>query len=94
MAGAAPLKVRHCRWEAGERVLIPGGKGKRVHIPEMCGACRQGLAADVAGHTLFVRSRSMGEMSAPHFLPWEAGERQPDRDTAETLDELQGELLL
>lgn len=93
MAGSAPLKVRHCRWEPGERVLVPGGKGKRVHVPAMCGACRRGLSAAETGHTLVVRSRSMGEMSAPHFLPWEAGEQYPDSDTAEVLDDISEDML-
>jgi hypothetical protein len=94
MAGTAPVKVRHCRWEAGERDLEPGGKGKRVHIPEMCGACRQGLSAAETGHTLFVRSRSTGEMSAPHFLPWESGKQYPDMTLAEELDEINGDMPL
>jgi hypothetical protein len=94
MAGTAPVKVRHCRWEAGERELEPGGKGKRVHIPQVCDACQRGLSAMDAGHTLMVRSRSMGEMSAPHFLPWEAGHQYPDLTTAEDMDELTGDMPL
>lgn len=93
MAGSAPVKVRHCRWEAGDRELVPGGKGKRIHVPEMCGACRQGQSAADAGHTLVVRSRSMGEMSFPHFLPWEAGDQPADSETAESLDEIASDLL-
>jgi hypothetical protein len=92
MAGAAPVKVRHCRWEGGVRELEPGGKGKRVHIPEMCGACRQGLSAAEVGHTLFVRSRSTGEMSAPHFLPWEVGQQYPDMVLATEMDEINGDM--
>jgi hypothetical protein len=93
MAGTAPVKVRHCRWEAGERVLEPGGKGKLVHVPAMCGACSQGLTAAEDGHTLVVRSRSHGDMSCPHFLPWEAGQQYPDSDTAEALDAIAEDLL-
>jgi hypothetical protein len=92
-AGSAPLKVRHCRWEPGERVLEPGGKGKRVHVPQMCGACSRGLSAAEDGHTLVVRSRSRGEMSSPHFLPWEAGRQYPDSDTAEVLDSIAEDML-
>jgi hypothetical protein len=92
MAGSAPLKIRHCRWEPGERILEPGGKGKRVHIPEMCGACRRGLSAAAAGHTLFVRSRSNGEMSHPHFLPWEAGKQYADLIAGQDEDDALGEL--
>jgi hypothetical protein len=93
MAGTAPVKVRHCRWEAGTRDLEPGGKGKRVHIPEVCDACRRGSTAAEEGHTLVVRSRSTGEMSTPHHLPWENGSQHPDSDTAETLDDISEDML-
>jgi hypothetical protein len=88
MAGSAPVKVRHCRWEPGERMLEPGGKGKRVHVPAVCPACRAGLSAAEAGHTLIVRSRSVGNMSHPHHLPWESGDQPEDTATAELLDEI------
>jgi hypothetical protein len=88
VAGSAPVKVRHCRWEPGERILEPGGKGKRIHVPAMCSACRQGKTAAEAGHTLIVRSRSDGRMSHPHFLPWEDGEALADSETARELDVL------
>lgn len=87
-ASAAPLKTRHCRWEGGTRELEPGGKGKRVHIPEICPACRHGNSAYDEPHTLVVRSRCFGQMSSPHWLPWEDGEQYPDLADAEFLDEI------
>jgi hypothetical protein len=97
-ASARPVKERHCVWsgaidpETGQsenvRELVPGGKGKRVHIPEFCAACQEGKSAWDEPHTLIVRSRSDGSMSHPHFLPWEAGSQYPDMDEAETMDRL------
>lgn len=94
MAGSAPVKVRHCRWESGERTLEPGGKGKRVHIPAFCFACREGLSAYDAGHTLVVRSRSDGSMSYPHWLPWEGGKQYEETDLAEKLDAISEDMTL
>lgn len=93
-AGSAPLKVRHCRWEPGTRDLEPGGKGKRVHIPQFCGSCHEGLSGYDGPHTLVVRSRSAGEMSAPHWLPWEAGEQYEELEEAEALDALSRDMVL
>jgi hypothetical protein len=92
-AGRAPLKVRHCRWEAGERVLEPGGKGKRVHVPAVCPACRRGSSAYDEPHILVVRSRSVGDMSFPHYLPWEAGQQYEDNENAEFLSEVSEDML-
>jgi hypothetical protein len=91
-AGKAPLKVRHCRWEPGERDLEPGGKGKRVHIPAVCPACQEGKSAWDAPHRLIVRSRSMGDMSRPHWLPWEGGRQYEDNENAEMLSEIEGDM--
>lgn len=94
MAGNAPVKVRHCRWEPGERILEPGGKGKRVHFPNVCRACHEGHSAWDAGHTLIIRSRSDGSMSYPHFLPWEGGEQYEETATAEALDRIDEDMTL
>jgi hypothetical protein len=92
-AGKAPVKVRHCRWESGVRELEPGGKGKRVHIPAACPACAQRLSAWDAPHTLCVRSQSFGQMSAPHFIPWDRDEPYPDQENAELLDAISEDML-
>lgn len=94
VVGSAPVKVRHCKWEAGERMLEPGGKGKRVHIPQVCPACRAGLNAYDAPHQLYVRSRSDGSMSFPHYLPWEKGQQYVDAEEAEMLDLLSEDMSL
>jgi DNA polymerase type B, organellar and viral len=87
-ASSAPIKMRHCKWEGGVRELEPGGKGKRIHLPMACQACYQGLSAFDAPHTLVVRSRSFGQMSAPHYLPWEDGTQYEELADAEFLDEI------
>jgi hypothetical protein len=85
-AGKAPIKVRHCRWESGIRELEPGGKGKRIHLPHCCQACAEGYNAYDKPHTLIVRSRSFGQMSAPHYLPWENGEPYSESEEAAEYD--------
>jgi hypothetical protein len=92
-AGKAPLKVRHCRWEGGIRELEPGGKGKRVHIPAACPACAERKTAWEMPHTLCIRSQSFGQMSAPHFIPWDRDEPYPDQENAELLDAISEDTL-
>lgn len=71
-----PFKTRHCRWETTERMILPGEKGKRIHVPGYCEACKQGLPASELAHDLVIRSASRaGELSTPHSIPWE------DKDT-------------
>jgi hypothetical protein len=59
------------KWETGSREMEPGGKGKRQHIPSVCAECQMGVSAWDQSHRLAIRTRSMGEMSTPHNLPWE-----------------------
>lgn len=59
------------KWEAGSREMEPGGKGKRAHIPAKCAECKMGVSAWEHSHGLAIRTRSVGQMSAPHVLPWE-----------------------
>lgn len=59
------------KWETGSREMEPGGKGKRAHITSVCGECQMGVSAWESPHRLAIRSRSMGELSTPHSLPWE-----------------------
>lgn len=87
-ASNAPLKVRHCRWERGERELSPGGKGKRAHVPAACPACITGENAYDKPHSLVIRSRSTGSMSKPHYLPWEDDKPLEDSERARELDSI------
>jgi len=59
------------KWEAGTREMEPGGKGKRIHISKVCAECQMGVSAWEHSHRLAIHSRSLGEMSTPHNLPWE-----------------------
>jgi hypothetical protein len=59
------------KWEAGQREMEPGGKGKRQHIPKACAECILGVSAWDNSHRLAIRTRSLGDMSTPHNLPWE-----------------------
>ncbi len=65
------VKAHLGRWERGTREMEPGGRGKRVHISKVCAECQLGLSAWESSHRLAIKSRSMGEMSTPHNLPWE-----------------------
>jgi hypothetical protein len=83
------------RWEAGEREMLPGGRGKRTHIPKLCKECNDGVSAWDHSHRLAIRSRSNGEMSAPHHLPWEDGPLAPEEtQKARELDEMAGDLIV
>ncbi len=70
-----PLKSRHCRWETTTREIMPGEKGKRIHVSSFCRACKDGKNAAEEMHDLVIRSQSRGEMSTAHYIPW-AGKDQ------------------
>jgi hypothetical protein len=93
MAGTAPVKVRHCRWEAGVRELEPGGKGKRVHIPEMCDACQGSLRRGSRPHPVRAVAEHGGD-ERPALPPWEAGQQYPDMVLATEMDEINGDMPL
>lgn len=82
------------KWESGIRVLDPGGKGKRAHLTSVCVECQSGLSAWDSPHRLAIRTRSMGDMSTPHNLPWEnipvPSEMQKFRD----LDIIESDMIL
>lgn len=82
------------RWEAGERVMQPGGKGKRAHVPNACTECNMGLSAWDSPHRLAIRTRSMGDMSTPHALPWENDDVPEDMELARELDLIERDLIL
>jgi hypothetical protein len=72
LAGQAPVKVRHCVWQTTTRAIMPGEKGKRIHVANLCNACRNAKSAYDAPHDLVIRSLSQsGTMSTPHNIPWE-----------------------
>jgi hypothetical protein len=82
------------RWEAGERVMEPGGKGKRMHVSKTCGECQMKLSAWDSPHRLAIRTRSMGEMSTPHNLPWENETVPVEMEEFRELDLIEGDLIL
>jgi hypothetical protein len=59
------------KWEAGSREMEPGGKGKRMHMSKVCAECNMGVTAWDHSHRLAIHTRSLGELSTPHNLPWE-----------------------
>lgn len=81
------------KWEAGTREMLPGGKGKRIHLSSVCAECRDGLSAWDHSHRLAIHSRSNGEMSTPHSLPWEGLPVPDEMQRARDLDELEGDLI-
>lgn len=82
------------RWEAGERVMEPGGKGKRAHISKVCPECKIGATAWDAAHPLAIRTRSYGEMSSPHVLPWENTVVPDEMELARELDLVETDMIL
>lgn len=81
-AGAAivskePLKNIMNSWRPQTKRLILGDTGKRMHVPNACPTCRDGIGPYESPHRLVIRSRSNGiEMSRPRALPWES--KHPD----------------
>jgi hypothetical protein len=72
LGSKAPTKALHCVWQTRDREVTPGERGKRIHVSSMCAACKRGMTAYDGAHDLVIRSRSrVGEMSAPHAIPWE-----------------------
>lgn len=64
----------HCRWEKQNKDVVPGVRGKRIHIADTCPACTDGVSAHARAHPLRVRSTAInGAVSAPYALPWERG---------------------
>jgi len=82
------------KWEAGTREMEPGGKGKRAHLTSVCAECQMGMSAWDSPHRLAIRSRSMGEMSTPHSLPWEDSPVPVDMEKFRELDLVESDLIL
>ncbi len=69
----------HCRWEKQNKDIVPGVRGKRIHIPDACPACLDGVSAYARAHPLRVRSTAINGMtSVPYALPWEKGFAETD----------------
>lgn len=81
------------KWEAGQRVMEPGGKGKRAHLTKVCGECQMGVSAWDSPHRLAIRTRSTGEMSTPHHLPWENTIVPDEMQEARDLDMSEGDMI-
>lgn len=72
--GPDKVAAKHCVWLPGEREMLPGGKGKRIHSPKHCRACTNGASAWEEPHTLVIHSSAgirSPLLSSPHTLPWE-----------------------
>lgn len=81
------------KWEAGTRDMEPGGKGKRAHITKVCGECQMGLTAWDSPHSLAIRTRSVGDMSTPHNLPWEHVPVPEEMQKARELDIIEEDMI-
>ena len=82
------------KWEAGVREMEPGGKGKRAHIASACTECQMGLSAWDSPHRLAIRTRSLGEMSTPHNLPWENVPLPDEMAKFRELDVVESDMIL
>lgn len=74
------LGALHCRWEEKPRALGLGEKGKRIHLPVMCPACKRGESAASGAHRLMVHAPAAQKdpVSFPYMLPWEDGYTEPE----------------
>ncbi len=85
LSSSHPLAERHCVWETIPREIHPGNRGKRIHLPAMCPACKEGLSAYDAPHDMVIRSNAiLDPQSHPHHIPWETDDDDyPWREQAE-----------
>jgi len=60
-------QILHCQWEKSSRTLIPGGKGKRIHVPAYCPACACGNNPFERPHLLVSNHGAIGA-SVAHVL--------------------------
>lgn len=58
-------KENHFKWYNQERVIVWGGNGKRIHIPDFCNGCKSGSTI----HNTVISRPCPGE-SFPRILPW------------------------
>lgn len=94
--GIESVNEKHCVWEPGEREVVPGGNGKRIHIPERCMACHQGRSAYETPHPLMIHSQAGIEsplMSREHSLLWETRNKTVAQREADRLEKLSRDFL-
>lgn len=69
------VKARHCVWTTSPREVSVGRQGKRIHVPQFCGACKDGKTAYERAHDLIIAPPSAikdgSVKSYPHSIPWE-----------------------
>lgn len=86
-------------WQVNEKDFSFGGTGlgdagKRLHIPQSCKECVQGVGHDEGLHTLMLSPKGLPKTrsgrireSAPHHLPWrEIGEAFPLKTEVDMLE--------
>lgn len=96
-SGPDKVDLRHCVWVPGERDVLPGGKGKRIHSPRVCPSCLAGATAWDAPHPLAIHSRAGLDapmMSTPHPLPWENEKPLPGVAKARAIEVVEKDMLL
>lgn len=95
-AGPGKSEERHCVWIAGERDVMPGGNGKRIHSPKSCPSCNAGATAWDVPHPLVIHSLagiSAPLMSTPHVLPWETKHVPSGVKAARKIEEVEADLI-
>lgn len=86
----------HCVWEPGKRDIVPGGNGKRIHIPEYCTACDSGRSAFETTHPLVIHSAAgitSPLMSAEHKLMWETANKSASQVAADRAEKIERDFL-
>lgn len=75
------------RWETIPRAVKFGGDGKRIHIPDRCNSCKQGIPPSDVFHEL-VSCLPENDLSTPHSLPWLGHEEAPWRERIDEMEDL------
>lgn len=68
----------HGSWQDKPREIGIGSVGKRVHIPPLCPACKDGKTGYEALHRMVVNPPADKD-SYPHKLPWKDGDYTPPK---------------
>lgn len=90
------FRERHCRWVRGSREVVPGGNGKRIHVPKKCPACSAGRTAWDAPHPLAIHSNAglkSPVMSQQHLLAWETKDLLPGVGKAKERERIESDYL-
>jgi hypothetical protein len=94
--GPDTMKERHAVWVRGKRDVLPGGNGKRTHVPKQCPSCIAGLTAWDAPHPLVIHSNAginSPLMSTQHTLEWETKNRLSGIVNARRIEAIEGDYL-